>query len=466
MPNRKQMSTTSPKGTKSGVKRQPRKGRGKQAQRGAFVNTSASNTTRQTNRTVTMTGTDELAHIPDISKLKRGEEIISQLVTPAMLPRLSKAGGMYQKIKYKRLKFHVISGCPTSQTGSYVCAFVKDPTDDYDATGDSAVARLVSNEGAKVQKAWESTSTTYTSGTWFFTSPGTSMRWFSPGKFIVLMDGVASQPGSVTVTCEWTIELCNQTTENQYETVPSLVFKYPITVGDNFYIYVENHDPKGDADVLAWADTDIEGLNKYTTYMYKSPGSHFAWYTDDPVVQGDSRTCILGWNAKSNIWEAKVCRYDGSDFPKKPSAAAAQEDNFLPGEELIPYDLDQEHVESEKNRSIQTMTLLPGSTSRSRPWTLWRKSSNQSRTRSSESQMNLKSSPRNSTTLTSLQETQKSLSMLLEHQVDTTTQLTQLLQQLVKPLDHSPLSTSTLDGHCDPNEFPKIGDPENLSVID
>nr|WOK58420.1 MAG: coat protein [Wufeng shrew carmotetravirus 1] len=361
---------------------------------GAPVNVRKTVVNRQPqNKVVRQSGTDILAHIDDVSTLTRGQVIVDALVAPNMVDRLKRIAGSFQRIKYVSMVFTIVNGSPSSQSGTYVAAFVKDATDVYNS-GEGSIDKLMSNSGSKLQKLWDNTTIRVSNNRWFYTSDSAEIRFSSPGKLVVLMDGVASQKGSMTISMAWTVDLQQQTLEDDVETIPSLVFKYPVTVGVNFFVYVENHDPTGNADILAWCTTNVDLFDKGQVYHYKSPGSTFGWFEDQDstVVASDSRTATLTWNVTAKIWELKVTRYDGTDFPTKPNSASAQEDAFLPGEELIPYEIPKEAPPT-KDFQQQVYSSVPLPPSPSRPWSIWRKClqkhSNQSEKRLMDSQNEL-----------------------------------------------------------------------------
>lgn len=360
----------------------PRKGR--KQRMGAPVATRWTVSTAKAAKEVSITGTDILSHVADISKLKRGDAVLDQLVEPAMLSRLDKIGGMYQMIKYASLEFNVTSGSPTSQTGSYVCAFVKDATDDYQASTEDIVARLIANAGAKVQKAWDSTIVRITDNRWFYTSPGNSQRWSSPGRFLIVMDGVASQPGSITVTCRWSVHLKTQTLEAVAQTVPSLIVTAPVTLGTGWHLWGPKQSVPNQAIINDWATSDFDLLNPRQDYFYRLVNSRFEWYWKEESVGSDrgSSRCMKIWHNPATstqypkgYWTGIICDVNGKDLNGWPKESTPQGDLVMIGEELVPFEPESGNVTGGATPShVRTMVLHRESISRSQPWSLWKQS--------------------------------------------------------------------------------------------
>lgn len=62
--------------------------------------------------------------------------------------------------------------------------------------------------GSVATKWWQSTAVTATPPSrLFYTSEGTEIREFSPGRLVMLVDGRATQQGTYTIYAEWTAEL-------------------------------------------------------------------------------------------------------------------------------------------------------------------------------------------------------------------------------------------------------------------
>lgn len=118
---------------------------------------------------------------------------------------------------------------PTNVSGGYVTAFIADP-DDAVGTSSNAIARIISQHGAKVTKAWESCSVSsgppkdllYTS-----VSGHGDPRLYSPGQFVLGIDSKVvspmNQPVPVSVYADWSVELSVPSLEEDEERRTELI---------------------------------------------------------------------------------------------------------------------------------------------------------------------------------------------------------------------------------------------------
>lgn len=129
------------------------------------------------------------------------------MITPDLIPKLRDTSKTFQRIKYLHMKFTAVTQVPSSIGGGYVLAVVPDPNDVI-SVDENPLDVLMSQYGARTTKMWESTSATLTAtGDVLYTSPGPDTRLYSPGRLVLAVDGKATQPGSITVTCDWKVEL-------------------------------------------------------------------------------------------------------------------------------------------------------------------------------------------------------------------------------------------------------------------
>lgn len=156
-----------------------------------------------------MSGVDRVFHGPVTSSMPSASVVCDLLITPGLFRRLSVVSRAYQKIRYLRLRFRVEPQVSTTTSGGYVVAFVRDPADDV-----RDINNLTSQQGSMTTKWWQSSSVTASvSGRDFYTSDSVEVREYSPGRLVVMVDGPATQAGSVTIFAEWSVTLSMATLE-------------------------------------------------------------------------------------------------------------------------------------------------------------------------------------------------------------------------------------------------------------
>lgn len=153
-------------------------------------------------------GTDRLAHIEDISTLSPTSVPLSFPITAQSVPRLEKIAEAFQRIIFLTLTIRVVPQVSTATSGGYVAAFVSDVTDDIPPT-ENGLSKLTSQAGACTKKWWESASVRAAlSHDLLYTSFSIQdPRLSSPGRFVLGVDGRATQRGSMTVFLDWKVRL-------------------------------------------------------------------------------------------------------------------------------------------------------------------------------------------------------------------------------------------------------------------
>lgn len=134
-----------------------------------------------------------------------------------MFPRLGQLAGAFQRIKYHRLRFEVVTGLPSDTSGVYVAGFIRDATDPVKAK--TASSTLLASGGVAT-KWWQSCDVVVTGlpDLYYTSSAPTSTRWASPGSFVISIIGKPSQGGSLEVFCHWDVSLSSPTYEGEAET--------------------------------------------------------------------------------------------------------------------------------------------------------------------------------------------------------------------------------------------------------
>lgn len=160
----------------------------------------------RTGDVATLSGTDRMQMIPDVSALKTGHIIYSELITPGDFARLKNVARSFQRIRYNSLRFRIEPQMSTATSGGYVTAFVADPADTAPQTG--VLNYLTSQKGSQTCKWWQNSTVVMPSTPrLFYTSNSVEVREYSPGRLMVAVDGQASQKGNLTVFCEWNVTL-------------------------------------------------------------------------------------------------------------------------------------------------------------------------------------------------------------------------------------------------------------------
>lgn len=150
-----------------------------------------------------VSGTDRLLHVEDVKGSSSGQLLLDFLVMPSGFKRLQKVAGAFQRIVYERLEFQVEPQITSSASGGYVVGFVSDP-DDHVVNLD----QLTATRGSVTTKWWQASSVRANfPSRMFYTSLGAEMREFSPGRFVLMVDGRSTQSGSLTVFCKWSVRL-------------------------------------------------------------------------------------------------------------------------------------------------------------------------------------------------------------------------------------------------------------------
>jgi hypothetical protein len=183
----------------------------KQPQNQASVGNSLPSLVKQQGSDVaSLSGVDRLFHVPDVKDYQDGKLVCDILIEPSAFDRLDVVASAFQRIVYKSLRFKVVTQINTLTSGGYVCAFVRDPSDVMD---NGSLNRLTSMRGSVTTKWYQSAIISANSPTSYFTSSGVEIREFSPGRFVLMADGAATQSGSLTIFVEWAVQLSGPSIE-------------------------------------------------------------------------------------------------------------------------------------------------------------------------------------------------------------------------------------------------------------
>lgn len=218
-----------------------------------------------------MSGVDRLKAIEDISKFHSGELLIDVLFDPADIPRLATVARAFQKIKYKYLRFRIEPQVSSSTSGGYVASFIRDPADTPPGDSHKLLDFMTASRGSVTTKWWQQSVVNAQVGSKdYFTSLGVEVRDFSPGRFLLAVDGKSTQAGNLTVFVEWSVYLHTASYENPRDQ------RELAAVKRNLYTNT------GDADCALWGKENgefhgyaiaelIEGAKKGMIYALRTP---------------------------------------------------------------------------------------------------------------------------------------------------------------------------------------------------
>lgn len=181
-------------------------------------------------------GRDRFGHIPDVSKVKDSKAIMSVVFTPHLLPRLKVLASAYQRYQVHRLVFHIIPQIPTSVSGGYVAAFIRDPDDAL--TSAQAANILTATAGSVTAKWWSDSKIVVPAVTDQFytaTTPGQE-RFSSPGSLAIAVDGQANQSGSLSIYVDYDISFHAPGLEAQKDSGTVRVLTNVLMVAGNDYL--------------------------------------------------------------------------------------------------------------------------------------------------------------------------------------------------------------------------------------
>lgn len=153
-------------------------------------------------------GVDRFYHVDALDPPGSGALLVQTPFCPAKAPGLARFSSLYQRVRYHNLRFEIRTSVPTTTSGGYIAAFIRDPDDLVeDLTGEALLSHLTGTEGA-VQASWWSNKDVvvnqipdlyYTGGDLL----KGDRRRFCPGKFVLACDGKPNQPLQFTILVHW-----------------------------------------------------------------------------------------------------------------------------------------------------------------------------------------------------------------------------------------------------------------------
>jgi len=281
------------RGNKQNKGRGPKRNRGRRGRRqrgvnkivGAFNNVAGSMTTNAT-RSLALQGTDVLFRKTDISTYGSNAKIVDIPIHTGLFPRLSAVAATFQRVFWLQLQVRVIMETPTTTGGGYACAFLRDATDVI-PPNDEGYQRLIANQQAKVVKMWQNVSLNMPKRTdKFYTSQDVEMRWWSPARFVLMIDHPATQPTSMSIYATWRVSFTDPTLEGKSETESALIFSRsvqaqitPEDANGNKHFVLQSTTTAGAGWDLSTYIQDVTKINNEIIYKLPHVPSTITYHT-------------------------------------------------------------------------------------------------------------------------------------------------------------------------------------------
>lgn len=164
-------------------------------------------------------GRDRIAHVADITTFKDGQAVISVVFNAHTIPRLAVLAQGYQRVKFNRVTFRIISQSPSIVTGGYIAGFLADGAD---ATTSITAQSLITNTGARSAAWWQPSTINIPRSalgrTYYTNAPESgadSMRTYSPGSLVVIAEGKPTGTGPISVEVSWEATLSGATLQDK-----------------------------------------------------------------------------------------------------------------------------------------------------------------------------------------------------------------------------------------------------------
>lgn len=161
-------------------------------------------------------GSDIIESINIDPNVAPGTVLASITITPDMTQRLERTCSRFQRVVWLQQTFRVDPGFPSTTGGHFAVAYVRDPEDQAPAASSPleimswVAAQRISAQG----KWWQPiTLTVPANGDKLYTSQGSDLRLYSPGKLVIICIGTPAQAGSVSVWFDWHVSLAEPSIE-------------------------------------------------------------------------------------------------------------------------------------------------------------------------------------------------------------------------------------------------------------
>lgn len=261
--------------------------------------------------------TDRLFTITLPAKTPRGTVFYDQAITVADMPRLRQQGGVFQKCRWINLTFEVQTQTPTTSSGGYVVAFASDPNLEI-GSGLVALNAITTLQGAQTSKIWQSVvlKAPVTNLT-LFVAPGQDLRFYSPGRFIGIVDGELNVDVSLTILVKWTVTLSSPARVQLAQSIPQ-----PTLTGSFLYtgqemVRWENWNPSdntispaldsSEATDMRRAFSGLLPMSAYNDTVYYRLNNMVPVLTTDPISPL-AMAMFMGLKANGDKLEGRLYR--------------------------------------------------------------------------------------------------------------------------------------------------------------
>lgn len=267
------------------------------------------------NTVARVSGSDRIASIRSITDIEDYATMVNHILEPDSCPRLKMEARGFQYIKWVKVDFVIAPRTSTANTGGYVAGFVNDAADLYDG-GEEDVARLQANRGSVSTSIWKGCRIVPNiPKKQFYTSPSEDIRLSSPGRLIVLCDGAPTTNGSLSVICNWTVELSGPTLESDVDTIQGFTAARGgvILQGSN---RISRSSGTGNT---YWSETDAPGITEaYLAYTPKGLQGEAFYHMPDQIIWPGITTHTFGLISVVPamiggrvMYQIQACRYTG-----------------------------------------------------------------------------------------------------------------------------------------------------------
>lgn len=234
------------------------------------------------NSATAQSGTDllENINIPGSQTYQTGDVITEAIVDCQSTRRLADLSATFQRVHWSRLRFTIEGAFPSTSGGGFIAAFVRDPTD---TLPEHPLDRLkwAMGRSCVVDCKW------YDCGTinvpphpdLQYTSQGANsdVRWWSPGKLVLVAKGGPATPGSLTIKMDWSVTFSMPSSERVDTVEPPIGLPADVTVpfnivGAHATLMVSSGGPDPHDETYSVPDwTHLEPLTNGDTLFFPSP---------------------------------------------------------------------------------------------------------------------------------------------------------------------------------------------------